>query len=69
MFYLLLVLMPIVRPYDITDPRFCWITPQPFACQRCLQDGQQFVQILEFESDGRPIRSYACRAWERPYLR
>jgi hypothetical protein len=50
----------VVRPYDLYDPRFCHLTPRPFLCERCLGRGERFVQILEFATDGRPIRSYAC---------
>jgi hypothetical protein len=60
---------PLARPYDLDDPRFCWMTPEPFICQKCLNAGQQFVQILSFDSrDGRPLRRYECRAYARPYL-
>lgn len=59
---------PVVRPYEIYDARFCELTPRPFLCAACLKKGEQFVQILEFEDDGRPVRTYACRAWERKYL-
>lgn len=57
-----------VRPYDLIDSRFCYLTPQPFLCKKCLGREEQFVQILRFESDGRPVRTYACRPYKRKYL-
>ncbi|MCR9143098.1 MAG: hypothetical protein NXI24_12665 [bacterium] len=58
----------VVRPYDLYDPRFCYLTPRPFLCERCLKSGQQFVQRLSFEADGRPVRNYGCRPYARKYL-
>lgn len=58
----------LVRPYDLYDPRFCYLTPRPFLCERCIQAGEQFVQRIEFEADGRPVRTYACRPYRRKYL-
>ncbi len=60
---------PVVRPYEIYDARFCELTPRPFLCGACLKKGEQFVQILKFEDDGRPVRTYACRPWEIKYLK
>jgi hypothetical protein len=57
-----------VRPYDLIDARFCHLTPRPFICKRCLGRDEQFVQILSFEADGRPVRTYACRPYKRKYL-
>lgn len=57
------------RPYDLSDPEFCWLTPRPFLCRRCLERDSQFVQILEFDDAGRPTRTYVCRDWQRRYLR
>ncbi|MCB1327099.1 MAG: hypothetical protein H7A21_04035 [Spirochaetales bacterium] len=56
----------IVRPYDLRDARFCWITPAPFVCQRCLAQGRELVQVLAFEEDGRPVRHYECRDRAQP---
>lgn len=59
---------PIIRPYDIYDTRFCFLTPQPFLCEKCLSNKKQLVQILTFEADGRPVRTYECKAFQNPYL-
>jgi len=48
-----------VQPYDIIDPRFCYLTPQPFVCEKCLRNGQEFARFLQLK-DGILHRSYAC---------
>ncbi|MEQ9365989.1 MAG: hypothetical protein RIF32_17230 [Leptospirales bacterium] len=58
----------VIRPYDLYDPRFCYLTPRPFLCETCLKSGRQFVQRVSFEDDGRPVRNYACRSYKRKYL-
>ncbi len=59
----------IIRPYDLYDPRFCWLTPRPFLCEKCLRQDRQFVQVLTFSEEGVPVRSYRCLEWNRKYLR
>lgn len=51
---------PYVRPYEVNDPRFCHLTPQPFLCRECLSRGQALAQVLTFDGEGRPHRSYRC---------
>lgn len=51
---------PVVRPYEVYDPRFCHLTPEPFLCRDCLKRGLQLAQVLTFEPDGRPVRRYLC---------
>ncbi|MCB1138990.1 MAG: hypothetical protein KDK23_09555 [Leptospiraceae bacterium] len=61
-------LAPVIQAYEIWDARYCELTPRPFLCRKCILADQQFVRILTFESDGRPVRKYACKAFDHPYL-
>ncbi len=58
----------IVRAYEIYDSRFCYLTPAQFVCEKCIARGEQIVQLLSFESDGRPVRTYECRPYAKPFL-
>ncbi|MCB1169549.1 MAG: hypothetical protein KDK25_04410 [Leptospiraceae bacterium] len=59
---------PVIQAYEIWDARYCELTPRPFLCRKCILSDRQFVRILTFEKDGRPVRNYACRSFEEPYL-
>lgn len=59
---------PIIQAYEIWDAHYCEITPAPFLCRKCILSDRQFVRILTFEKDGRPVRNYGCQPFENPYL-
>lgn len=50
----------IVQPYDLIDPEYCFLTPSPFLCKRCLLNGMQIARVLRFDEEGRPYREYRC---------
>ncbi|MBX7057118.1 MAG: hypothetical protein K1X75_03560 [Leptospirales bacterium] len=60
---------PVLRPFDIDDPRFCNLSPAPFLCRSCLASGKQFAERIEWQGEEqRPLRSYLCLDWQALYL-
>ncbi len=55
--------------YQVRDPRFCFLTPRPFICKRCLRAGKRFARFLSFDEDGRPTRKYGCVIEKKNFAR
>lgn len=58
----------IEQVYEIYDPYYCFLTPRPFICRKCLNKNQRLVRITTFGKNGKPFRSYVCKPWEQKYL-
>ncbi len=54
--------------YEIYDIRFCYLTPDPFLCKKCLKKDEQIARKISFDKQGRPYRENLCLPYKKKYL-
>jgi len=53
--------------YEIYDIRFCYLTPDPFLCKKCILNDMQIARIIIFKED-EIIRINSCIPYKKKYL-